>query len=87
MSKQDVTYRTKWQGPLSGYRRCHASCCHGETDLDARLHGTPHDMQAILDRHGFASGCFGERHCWVLEAMSEAYVAGVARARAGQGRG
>ncbi len=59
-------------------RRCHASCCFGETTLDAAVFGTWHDMQAILDReeYGFASGFFGERHMAVLTAMQTAFAEG-----------
>ncbi len=56
-------------------KRCHASCCFGETDLDD-LDGTCHHMQAILDGLGYPSGCFGDRHLSVLEAMREAYREG-----------
>ena len=78
--EREVDYRTKSQGPPPGYRRCHASCCQGETELDATVFGTPHDMQAILDRarFGFASGFFGERHGAVLKAMQRAFAEGVA---------
>lgn len=81
MSERNITYETKWQGPPAGYRRCHASCCMGETDLGGDDFGTRHDMQAILDRHGFASGFFGKKHERVLQAIAEAFHVGAAWAK------
>lgn len=49
--------------------RCHASCCSGEGPDYCQTH--QHNAQMYLDRIGYTSGFFGDKHEQILEVVEK----------------